>query len=66
MKGKMATEQMRTEEHAAETMPAVADAVYRAASQLAALVGPHFYGETTIKWEDGKPVYFRRHDGFKL
>jgi len=47
-------------------MPAVADAVYRAASQLAALVGPHFYGETTIKWEDGKPVYFRRHDGFKL
>lgn len=54
------------DEHAADTMPAVADAVFRAAAQLSPLVGPNFYGETTIKWQNGKPVYFIREDGFRL
>jgi hypothetical protein len=54
------------QDHAAETMPQVADAIYRAAAMLSPILGPKFYGEFYLKWEEGKPVYYRITHGNQL
>lgn len=45
------------DESALKSMPTAAEAILRAAMALRPLLPCHdFYGETTIIWEDGRPV----------
>lgn len=58
--------QRAREATARDTMPVTADCILRAGAMLLPILPPQFYGETTIKWEAGKPVRMEKKESLKI